>query len=286
MKKLLFIPLVLFLISGTFQTTHFSSAVSIHDLVASRQMNFTPQTNGGYNQGSITVTLESLTRSKKVLIPMGTRFTSALSEEQDLILPEDVIVDVPGNGEKKVTLDAYCVQHSNLSPDADQTFGFTAEKDKNLMKILQFMQGKNYHPSVVQNAIWSITDGENVAGISMNDPEEKALREFICETTGMENVWYDLDREYRQTESREIIPETKQVAGDIAYEVNETGKVVLQVVEEDGTVIRELGGGMPITHTGSYKFRFSMKVQGWDRGLYFVQLKLADDVFHKVTFEV
>ena len=60
----------------------------------------------------------------------------------------------------------------------------------------------------------------------------------------------------------------------------------MQVTEEDGTVIRELGGGMPITDIGNYKFRFRMKVVGWEHGTYFVQLKLKDNVFHKVAFEV
>lgn len=263
-----------------------SSGVSIHELVKTGQITCEPETNGGYNQGSITLHISNKGRGQRVLIPLGTRFKSALGEEQDLIVPQDLIVAVPRNGDKKVTLDAYCVQASNLSPDAGQTFGLGIEEDEKLLKVLRFMKGKTYDPDVIQNAIWSVTDDESVAGINTQNEQERSLREFVCETTGQENVWYDLDRNYQETASREIIPITKEVSGNIAYEVNQTGKVLLQVTEEDGKVIRELGGGMPVTNIGSYKFRFSMKVQGWDEGTYFVQLKLGDEVFHKVAFEV
>jgi len=285
MKNLLFLALSLFLTSSFLPTKHNSAAISIHDLVASNQMEFIPQTNGGYNVESIAALIKNKGKAQRVLIPMGTRFTSVLGEEQDLIVPEDLFVDVPSNSEKKLTIDAYCMQHHNLSPNADQVFGFKQENSEDLMKILHFMKGKKYEPSIIQEAIWAITDGQSVAGISMNTPKEKELREFICATTGKENVWYDLDRNYTETPERQIIPETKKVSGNIAYEVTQKGNILLQVTEEDGTVIRELGG-MPVNQTGNYNFNFSMEVQGWERGLYFVQLKLEDDVFHKVAFEV
>lgn len=259
---------------------------SIHDLVNSGSIKCIPLTNGGYNTGSITLKISNTGRGQRVLIPLGTRFKSALGEEQDLVVPEDLIVAVPRNGDKEVKLDAYCVQQSNLSPGEGQTFTLGKEKDEKLLKVLNFMKGKGHDPSVIQEAVWAVTDGASVAGISMQNDSEKALREFVCNVTGQKNVWYDLDREYQETETREIVPETREVSGNIAYEVNETGNVVMQVTKEDGTVIRELGGGMPIANVGSYKFRFNMKVQGWERGVYFVQLKLEDDVFHKVAFEV
>jgi hypothetical protein len=248
-------------------------------------MEFIPQTNGGYKEGSIKAIIKNKGKSQRVLIPMGTRFTSVVGEEQDLLVPEDLFVDVPQNSEKEIILDAYCMQRNNLSPDAGQVFGFKQEKNKNLIKVLQFMNDKNYTSSTIQDAIWSISDNLGVAGISMEDPKEKELREFLCEVKGIENVWYNLDRNYTETPERQIIPETKKVSGNIAYEVTQKGNIVLQVTEEDGTVIRELSG-MPVNHTGSYNFNFSMEVQGWERGLYFVQLKLEDDVFHKVVFEV
>lgn len=263
-----------------------STEKNIHDLVKTNSIKCTPLTNGGYNTGSITLKISNLGSGQRVLIPLGTRFKSALGEEQDLVVPEDIIVAVPRNGEKEVKIDAYCVQQSNLSPGEGQTFSLAIEQDEKLLKVLNFMKGKGHEPSIIQEAIWAVTDGENVAGISMQNDNEKALREFVCDITGQENVWYDLDRDYQETETREIVTETKQVSGNIAYEVNETGDVVMQVTKEDGTVIRELGGGMPIANVGSYKFRFNMKVQGWERGVYFVQLKLEDNVFHKVAFEV
>jgi hypothetical protein len=148
------------------------------------------------------------------------------------------------------------------------------------------MKGNTYDSEIIQDAIWAVTDGESVAAINMQNDKEKSLREFICEVTGQENVWYELDRNYEETTSREIIPVTKEVFGNIAYEVRQTGKVVLQVAKVDGHVIRELGGGMPISRTGSYEFHFSMKVQGWEEGTYFVQLKIGESIFHKVAFEV
>lgn len=284
-KLILFLAFPISLSISTDRVTS-SSVTTVHELVASGQLKCTPLTNGGYNTESIKLKLTSLGKGQRVLIPLGTRFKSALGDEQDLVVPEDLIVSVPRGGEKEINLDAYCVQQSNLSPDAGQTFALAKEQNEKLIKVLEFMKGKGYDSDVVQEAIWSVTDGSNVAGISMQNEKEKALREFLCETLGKENVWYDLDRDFQQTASREIVPETRSIAGDIAYEVTQTGNVAMQVVTEEGEVIRELGGGMPIEHTGSYKFRFSMKVQGWDRGLYFVQLKLEDTVFHKVAFEV
>ena len=286
MRNLLLIAILSVLISGTLPKGINSSAISIHELIKQGEITVSPTTNGGYNEASIKLSLKNLAEGRRVMIPRGTRFKSVLGEEQDLLVPQDLIVDLPRKGQKELTLNAYCMQHSNLAPQENQVFGITEEKDEQLLKVLNFMDGKRYAPSVIQDAVWALTDGVDVAGISSSLPAEKELRTFICNTLGIENVWYDLDRSYEQTPDREIVPRTVEVSGDIAYEAEETGEVVMQVTEEDGTVIRELGGGMPVTRVGNYKFRFSMKVQGWESGLYFVQLKIQDNVFHKVAFEV
>jgi hypothetical protein len=286
MTKLLWISMLSLLISGTLSQAVNPSSTSIHELLKQGKITVKPLTNGGFNEASITLSIKNLADGRRVLIPKGTRFKSVLGDEQDLLVPQDLIVDLPRKGEKDLSLNAYCMQHSNLAPQENQVFVMTEEQDEQLLKVLNFMDGKTYSPSVIQDAIWAVTDELDVAGISMNEPGEKELREFICNTLGIENVWYDLDRQYEQTAQREIIPRTTEVSGDIAYEADETGEVVMQVTEEDGTVIRELGGGMPVTRIGSYKFHFSMKVQGWESGLYFVQLKIQDNVFHKVAFEV
>ena len=279
MQKLLVLLFVPLLFSNV-QTTEISQSTDLHALVRSGEVKCEILTNGGYNESSIKLKLINSGKGRRVLIPAGTRFTSSLSEEQDLVIPEDLIVALPRNTDKEYNVDAYCVQQSNLSPSEGESFGLSKETDQDLLKVLNFMSGKEFETDIIQDAIWSVTDGSSIASIDRSNPKCEELRKYLSEITGQEDVWYDLDRDHYANESREIVAETKEVSGNIAYEATQTGSVKMQVTTEEGRVIRELGGGMPISRLGKYKFRFSMKVQGWDQGVYFVQLKLGDNVFH------
>ena len=200
MSKLIFLLSIPFFLSIS-SIENSTSEKSIHDLIKSGSIKCSVITNGGYNTESITLKISNNGKGQRVLIPFGTRFKSALDEDQDLIVPQDVLVELPRNGQKEVILDAYCVQQNNLSPKPGQVFDIAFEEDEALLKVLGFMKGKEYSSSLIQEAVWAVTDDSNVAGISMQNEREKELREFICEATGRKNVWYDLDREYQQDKS-------------------------------------------------------------------------------------
>ena len=88
------------------------------------------------------------------------------------------------------------------------------------------------------------------------------------------------------SETREILSEVTKIEGLISYEVKEIGSLKMEVCKSDGEVIRTLASLTPVQHLGDYRFNFNLKVQGWEKGLYSIRLKINNKVIHEQEFEV
>lgn len=283
MKTIILILSVLFLVSFSKNNNR---NVNIFDAIKNKQVRFSAISNGTHSGGSILVEIENLKNVKSIIIPSGTRFKSEFDEDQDLINIDDEIIVLNSNSTKH-TLNGFCVQKHNMSPTSDSHFTITKEKSEDLVKIAKHLNKKGFNEDIKQTAVWCVSNNEDVSGIYQNGNKQvEELREYVCSLTGRENVWYNTNPTYSVDENRNIIQETTKVEGLLAYTVTKTGHMKMEVCKENGEVLRTLGGTTPISNLGEYRLNFSVKVKGWESGLYSVRLKIGDDVIHQEEFEI
>ncbi|RYM35470.1 hypothetical protein ERX46_00325 [Brumimicrobium glaciale] len=283
MKTLILFSSVLFLFSFSKNSMQ---NVNVFDAIKNNQIHLTATSNGAHTGKSIVVEIENIKNLKSILIPSGTRFKSEFEGDQDLITVDDEMIALNSSSTQH-KVNGFCVQPHNSSPTNESQFTIAKETNQNLIKIAKYLDNKGFNDDLKQTALWCVVEDDDVSGIYEDGNNEVTkLREFICSLTGKENVWYNSDPTYSIDENRNIIQETTKVEGLLAYTVTKTGNMRMQVLKENGEVIRDYDGEMPISHLGNYNFNFSLKVSGWESGKYSVQLKIGNDVIHTEAFVI
>lgn len=283
MKAITLFLAALFLFSFNENKTQY---MDIFDAIESNQIIFSAKSNGGHSSESIVVAIENIGKISSVIIPAGTRFVSESEGDQDLLTTEDEFIALkPGKTELK--LNGYCVQKSHSSPEENSNFTLIKEDIEQLVELAKYLNQKEIASSVKQTAIWCVTDNADVSGIyEENNEEVSELRDYVCNLTGIENVWYNTDPTYSVDVNRNIIHAITKVEGHLSYTVTKTGNLAMEICNEEGEIIRTFGGTSRITHLGDFNFNFSLAVQGWESGSYSVHVKIGSDEIHRTSFQI
>lgn len=274
--------LVIFTISFNVNS---KSNINVFDAIKNNQIELAATSNGNHSGEAIILKINKLGRLSGIVIPAGTRFISENGEDQDLITVEEELI-VLKNGSTEHIIKGFCVQQDNLSPSEGSSFYLAKEGNDQLIKLANYLDGKSIEDNIIQTAVWAVSDDMNVSGINNDEASVDALREYVCSITGKENVWYNSDPSYSIDANRNIVQEMTKVEGMLDYIVSNTGLLKMEICKENGDVHRTLNGGSPISRTGNYSFKFSLKVKGWESGNYSVQLRIGDKVIHKKEFVI
>lgn len=262
--------------------------VDIHDAVSKNLISVEVLSKGDYSGQCIALVVKPKKSIKlEINIPAGTHFISNVDYEQNIFVVEDQMLALTSKGEQTFSVEGFCSQHNNSSPDEGSTFKMTKSKDEKLLELASFIKGKGYSEDTKQSAVWAVSDGESIAAIFEDDKEEvKELRNYVCDITERPNPWYNSVQEYTVTETRQIESSPMEIIGMLEYEVKEKGKMRLSVYKSNGELIRDIFKDVAINHTGETAFNFKGKVKGWEKGGYEVKVFINEKEIHMMPFEV
>ena len=218
-----------------------------------------------------------------IRIPAGTLFKSLEESEQNIIVLEEQIVAL---NDTTIFVKGFCSQKKNSVLKKESLLAIKKNENELLDKLITFIAEKPYTDEALQSAVWVITNGASVATIvAYKSYENKKLREFICELTGQENVWYDYERDLSVDSDMQIVSTPVSVSGKVEYTVPGKGKIRFSILSEDGNILskgieRELPG------KGDYTFDFKAEVTGWSIGKYLVAVLINDEVIYQKGFEI
>lgn len=265
-----------------------AESIDIHEAVAKDLIKVEAISKGDYSGQCMAVVITPLKPNKYTIsIPSGTHFIAENDPEQDIFVVEDQILAMTAKEEQTFSVEGFCSQHDDASPDKGSLFKMTKSKNEKLIELAKFINGKGYSEDTKQNAIWAVSDGETIAAIFEDDKEEvKELRDYVCDITERPNPWYNAVQEYRVTETRHIESSPVEILGVLEYEIKEKGKMRLSVYKSNGDLVRDLFKDVAINHTGETAFNFKGKVQGWEKGGYEVKVFINEKEIHVMPFEV
>jgi hypothetical protein len=265
-----------------------NEVIDIHNAVAQKLISVEVSSKGDYSGQCIALTVNPIATGKfDIQIPAGTHFISDISSEQDIFVVEDQLLAMDGKSTKTFSVEGFCSQHDNSSPDVGSTFKMTKTNNSKLLDLANFIKGKGYSEGTKQSAVWAVSDGETIAAIFEEDkPEVKDLRSYVCEITDKPNPWYNTQQEYHITETRRIESTPVVVEGQLTYVVTEKGKMRLSVYKANGELVRDIFKDVQIAQTGETSFNFKGKVKGWEEGGYEVKVFINDKMIHMMPFEV
>lgn len=208
--------------------------------------------------------LFSLTNTTLSLrLEAGRFMETADTNEQRMILTQEELIVLQPRREKGIRLFAMCTQMHDHSPGTESALTLNSMADGNLLTMARFISKNKFQSLAAQEAIWVITDNNDIGSIySVNTEEMNALQSLVCKLTGKlpppapHSIFYASGMV-----SGEIVFENKQKETYSFLMMNETG-------EKIGTFFEGKTIDKPIVTTLTWRFRFN----GFPKGIYYVKL--------------
>jgi hypothetical protein len=269
---------------------HFTKveSIDIHTAVKDKLVEVEVNSKGGHSGDCIALSIIPVSDKRfEFTIPAGTHFIAKNNPEQDIFVVEDQILAFDGKKEQSYSVEGFCSQADDHSPEEGSGFKMTLSKNKELIKLASFIKGKGYSNQTKQSAVWAVSDGESIATIFDDEQENVGdLRSYVCELTERPNPWYNSTVKYTIREDRQIETSPTLIEGTIEYKVVEKGKMKLSIYRVDGSFVKDIFKDIAMNHICETSINFKGKVQGWEPGGYEVRILINDKVIQAMPFEV
>ena len=131
---------------------------------------------GNYSGDCMNLSLANLkSASTSITIPAGTVFIADDASEQNILVIKDIICQLKGKESKTVDISGFCCEKSDAAPDEGSTFKTSKHTDEKVLKLTDFLKGKNYDSHTVQEAVWCVANGSPVSNIYSENPTHQKL---------------------------------------------------------------------------------------------------------------
>ena len=242
---------------------------------------------GNYSGDCMNLQLKNLkTTPASITIPAGTVFIADNSTEQNILVTQDIICQLKGGESKTVDITGFCCEKNDSAPDEGSTFKTSKHSDEKVIKLAEFLKGKNYDTHTIQDAVWCVANGAPVSNIYAENPEQqKELMKFVCDLTGQKEVWYTSKQDHQMDEQRRIVSSPVEINGMLSCDIDKPVNVSNYVYDSENKLLHTMGP-MLFPRKGHYSYEFKLTVEGWEKGKYYVIVKAGDKQLLKQDFEI
>jgi hypothetical protein len=217
----------------------------------------------------LTLDLQSLSRVKITIELENGRFLETIdtTEQRMIVTREEQISILPGQ-KGYILVYAMCTQMHDHAPAKGSLLALGPMADGNLLQLTRFIGKKNYQGLAAQEAIWVITDNNDLGSIYSNNTEElQQLQQLVSELTGKVIPPAPHRIEYAEgIVTGEIIFKNEKPETYTLIIVNEAGETLGTFFDNETTM-------QPTVTTLHWKFRY----KGFPKGVYYVKLKTLND---------
>jgi hypothetical protein len=247
--------------------------ISVEKAFNNKLIKLTIMGKGGHQGACITMNIKNeFNDSMLLFIEAGRRLDSKDSTEQDIFVVKDIFIPLASNQEKLVDVTGFCCQANNHAPKVKSIFGVGKLADKNLYELGRYLNKNQLNNSLIQNAVWCISDNHEVASIIDDGTEEVAkLRKFITKLKNLptEYGWYSIYYSKVKDQLFSGLPE--RVTGNFDYYVNDFSHVFVNIRDIQGTVVKSFEVNKSLAR-GSYTYHLDWDVGKTPIGLYTIRI--------------
>jgi hypothetical protein len=246
--------------------------LTIQDAVKLKQAAAVVTSKGDYSGNCLTIQVTNTSKETvTITIPPGTVFHPVDEGDQDIFVVKQQVIVLKPSEKKVMDGNGFCCQLHDASPGEGEGFTVGITANEKLKKLADFLDKKDYPEHVVQEAVWCVSDDNEVTNIYAADPASvKPLREFICELTGQKDQWYTTEQKREVTPERVIVSEPVKVSGSLTYESTTGDQIRGELWGPDNKKLFDLGKPMTAQHSGTMSYGFNLKVTGFEKGKYTV----------------
>lgn len=247
--------------------------ITLKELMDNPKYEVEIESNGNYSGESVVLKIKSEKAKKiEVLVPAGTLFYPENEDQQTLVLPEDRLL-VLDKTRGKFELDGFCTEAGDGVPSIKKPFALGDSQDEKLIKLLSFFKDHKVDKHNIQEAIWSVTDGESINHIYLKDTaDNRKFLTLLSELTGQKVEWYHTKRNFHvDPVTREINREPVHISGEVTFSTTKKSVLKSKIIGEDGSLVYENKRDFTVPRAiKNITLDFNLNVKGWDKGTYYV----------------
>jgi hypothetical protein len=267
-STLLIVCLIFSSFSPKFQTyTNNSYALSIEDALKRNMISCDIESKGGHTGNCVDMRVKNLTSNKLIVkLESGRNLVSLDTNSQDiLVVKEELFVLNPSQAQQKEVF-GFCSESHKSAPNKADLFTLGEMKDKNIVKLTQYLAANKYPISAMQDAIWTLTNNRPVASIfHANRDSIEDLQEFVAQFTKSMSPWYAI--QYTEPDSGMASNTAKSIHGNI--EARLPKNTVVKIVVYDMFNVSQLRTEV-VTTANANEHPFSVNVLSLPKGRYYI----------------
>jgi hypothetical protein len=282
MKILLLLAISTFLFKGykpesTLKTYDLSTAIKEGIVVH----NINGNSESPHYYQPLTVSLKNITDDEILIkIPVGQTFVSRSGDHQDILTTKEELIAIKAKGNSDRKVFGMCIQQSNAAPNKDEAYDLGKMASGNLLALSKEIQSRKAFHVIGQNAVWALTDGNDLNEINGYDKKEAAyLKTFVADLKGVPVPDYPADDYY---ENNPLLIK-RRVGGRFKYKFSKTSSVTIGMFDEQGIIVRELYSN-PKATPGERTLKYAFDEEVHTDDVYYIRLIVDGQI--KINFEM
>ncbi len=250
------------------------SAFTIKDAVTQKKVAVKLVSNGKHVGKCVTFTIKNLAdKPISVLIDAGRRLKNHNSDNQDLIVTQQLLVQLKPKQTTNIPIYAMCGEAKDASPKSTDNFTIAENDNADLKGLALLIYKRNFQTDAGQHAIWTITDGYDAKEIVSADTlEQNTLRRYVSALAYVKNT---------------------AVAGVPAKKINlytgftlfERKQVTVQVLDAQGNVLKTFINDYPFT-AGSHSLRYEFATEAGEVKTYLLKIIANNEMVLQREFKL
>lgn len=260
-----------YLVAGTALAcvVHASSAAttSLVELLEQGRIELTPRGLGGHSGECLKVDVKNRSASTlRTSIPAGWVFVSEVEGIQDLIVVREEAIALGPNGHITVTCRAFCCEASSAGPGEGEVYRKGHPSQEKLATLARFVDSLDYDDSIVQSAIWVLSNGHDIGSLgALDSTANDTLRHKLSALSGQPAPRYSV--RYVEDERMACSGRPATISRVVSIVRGVPDRLTIVVRSDAGRLIEVIKQRMPI-EAGRAQVPVELNVLGWPKGRY------------------
>jgi hypothetical protein len=253
-----------------------SKCISVEKALKENMLRLSMKSLGGHSENCVACHFQNVMNDSLIVaIEPGVVLDNLNPQQQDIVVTKRLKVSLAAHQSKDTAAYGFCCQSSNANPMRNQAFALGRTNDSNLIRLCSFMQKKQVlEPSIVQSAVWTISDNHHTSSIAEADRSE--YKPLIALVRSMKKevapTWYYVA--YQQVPGLVYSGIVDYVIASFHYHKQTNNELSVVVCDSTGPVVKTLVKDN-FAPPGDLSFRLIIQLQHWNKGQY--KLKVIEN---------
>ena len=283
-----FIPITACILAATFTTN--AEIISLKTALDTKVVTVKAVGSGqSYDEKALSLEFENKSAKGLVIrIDTATIFRPEDTSYQDIMLAGGDIVSIPANKTKTELLQTYCVKSYARCPKDGLNFRYVQPGSAKLVMLMSFVSKEHIPPSLTQDAVWVISNGNNINTIydHANEKMVEKLVKFMSDLTGQPMPVVYEEHKKETTPGRVVYtPRALKMYAKFEWKTDNVKTMTLGIYDSTGVMLEPVFENKAI-EKGNHRVTVEFESETVPPGSYYIRLMDGNTVFKEQGMKV